>query len=310
MMRTTVIVCAALVMCARHAHGDSELGEQGSVDIPFDRSQLSLAMRGTSPSTLDAGGSYRDASVAVDGALSLYSRLHVSAQDVSMLRVLAQFRIEGERVEADMFASDRQILKTSLGATAIYLSPARNLYMVYGGAAIAQGAGTFDHLSLMPTVLGLGTVSAGQTRWLYGGGFGYVFGRGWVLPMAGVIWPIADDWTLTTLLPMFADLRHTFSSTISGDVLLAANADRFDFANDGDFATTSTHLQLRLVQLKLCVGVTYRWSPSWSLRGELGVLAPRKLDVVDDGTQVMSGRTPGAGYLSATMRYTFGNAPL
>lgn len=301
------VVLAGSALAA--ADPELDLAEHDGIDLPFDRSQLSLTVRGTSPSTLDSGGSYRDSSVAVGGAVSLYSRLHVSSSELSMVRVLAQFRLEDERVQADVLGGDRQIGKGSLGATAIYLSPGRNLYMLYAGVALAQGGGTFDHLSPMPTVMGLGTASTGKTRWIYGGGIGYLFGRAWVLPAAGVLWPISNDWTLAVLLPAFADLRHAFSTTVSGDVMLAASGDQFDFANDGVFAGAADHLQLRLAQLRLSVGTTYRWSPSWSVRGELGVVVPRHLEILDGDTTVASGQTPGAGYVAATLRYAFGSSP-
>ena len=288
------------------------IGPVETVDLPFDRSQLTLSLRGTTPGKLDDGGGYRDGAIAIGGAISLYSRLAMEqGRPTSALRVMAQFRIEGERVTSDLFATDPQIVKASLGVSAVYVAPSLNLYALYAGAAIAETRATLPSPSPMPTVIGLGSYrQSEQLTWIYGGGFGYAAGRGWLLPAAGVMWTMGEGWTLTTILPIFVDVRHAFTEHLSAHVIASVSGDRFSFANDGQFAGAGDTLLLRLGQGKLGAGVSYRFGDHWSVRGEVGVVGPRRLTIVDDDTTLTTSTGKGAGYLSTGVTYAFGNAPL
>jgi polyhydroxybutyrate depolymerase len=280
------------------------LGPVDSVELPFDHSQLALSLRGTAPSTFDASGRYQDASVALAGAVSLYSTLHVRGSELSGFRVMAQFRAEGERVAGDLLGSDQQVTKASLGLTALYLAPSANLYALYAGAAIAETADTIAHPQLMPTAIGIGTYRASErVTWIYGGGFGYALGRPWLLPAAGLMWTPRHDWVVTTILPVFADVRHELTARLFADVLLSVAGDRFNFENQG------VSEQLRLGEARLALGITYRWNQHWSWRGELGFLGPRYLTIADASATVMTDHSKGAGYLSTQVSYAFGNAP-
>ena len=288
-----------------------QLGPVESVDLPFDRSQISLSFRGTAPGTFDTGGAYRDGSLAASGAISLYSRLRVRQDAITGFRLMAQFRIEGERVTSDMFMSDQQVTKGALGITFAYLSSGLNLYAVYAGAAIAESTDTLKSPTLMPTALGIGTYRQNKSlTWIYGGGFGYALGRPWLLPAGGVSWAISKSWRVTTILPIFVELRYNISRKLATHLLVSVSGDRFNFANQGEFAGAAETLQLQLGQGKLGLGVAYSWSRSWTIRGELGVVGPRKLTIADGDTMVTTANGKGAGYLSTSVTYAFGSSPL
>lgn len=295
----------------RDAEPELEIGPVDSVDIPFDRSQLSLTLRGNAPSTFAEAGKYQDGAIGFGGAVSLYSRLHVAQGQLSALRVMAQFRIEGERVRADRLASDQQVTKGALGVTAMYLSPSLNLYALYAGAALAETSATLSSPKLMPAAIGIATYhTRKELIWIYGGGLGYALGRAWVLPAAGVMWSFAERWRLTAILPLVVDLHHSFTHELGADLVVAVSGDRFNFSNQAAFTGATDTLQLRLGQLRTGIAVAYKWNRSWSLRGELGVVGPRRLTIVDGDTTVMSSDSNAAGYLSTTVNYAFGSSPL
>jgi polyhydroxybutyrate depolymerase len=288
-----------------------ELAPVDTVDLPFDHSTISLGLRGTGPSDFDAAGDYRSGSVALSGALSLYSRLHVAPHDAHLVRVMLQYRIEGERVQADMFARDQQVTKAGLGLTAVYVAPSLNMYAVYAGAAIAESREALSSPSLMPTAIALGTYhTSKRLALIYGGGFGYALGRPWLLPAAGLSWTPSRTWNVSMILPIFATVKHKLTRKLSADALLAVSGDRFGIANEGAFAGSGDDLRVEVGEARLGLGMAYRWTKHWSVRGELGFLGPRRLRVVDAGTTVMSADSKGAGYLSTAIIYGFGNAPL
>ena len=293
-------LCASCALAAMttEARADSfDFEPVGSMDLPFDHGTVSLALRGTSPSTFGQD-SYHDGSVALRGALPIYSRRGFF--------VLAQLRVETERVTADMFANAEAIEKGALGVTAQYISDRADLYALHVAAAIAASRDTVAHASVMPTVIGVATYrTSPEWTWIYGGGFGYALGRSWLLPLAGVMWKIQSDWEVTTILPVLARVKHAFGSRVDADVTLAIDGDRFDFANDGAFSGAGAQLQLRLAQLRMGLGVVYRWGGHWSWRAEVGAIAPRALAIGDGDTTVMSAASPGAGYLSTKLSYAF-----
>ncbi len=281
-----------------------------TVDLPFDRSQLTLGLRGTGPSDL-GGMSYRDGTLAAGGAITLYSRLRVHSGPTQALRVMAQFRVEGERVTSEMLGEDKQVTKGSLGLSAIYLSPARRLFALYVGASIAETRETLAEPDVMPAAIGLGTTKLGPgVTWLYGGGLGYAFGRPWVLPMGGLLWQASTSTTLTVLLPVVIDVRRKVSRKTTLNLVASVSGDRFNFTNDGQFSGAANNLQLRMGQGKLALGVGYRVSKSWNLRGELGVVGPRNLEIRDGDATVMKADGKGAGFLATSVTYAWGTAPL
>ena len=267
---------------------DPELAPSDALDLPLVRSQLSIALRGTSPDD-----TYRDGEIAVTGALPIYG--HHSG-----LELLAQFRLQGEEVASEMFASDQQVTEAALGITAVYHSERMDLYALYVGASIAASRDELAHAQLKPTAIGFGSYrTSADVTWIYGGGVGSALGRQWVLPAAGVMWRFARDWTVTTILPIFVQLRHAFTRHIAGEVIASVSGDQFEFTG------TTDQLQLRLAQLRVGVGTIYHWNHHWSVRGELGVVGPRWITIADGDATVMSSDSRGAGYLTTKASYAF-----
>lgn len=266
---------------------DLTLGTVESVDLPFDHDQLAVTVRGSAPNPV-----YQDGSVAATGAITMYSRLHVRSGSVSGVRVLAQFRLEGERV--GMMGTDQRVTKGALGVTALYLSPRLDLYGLYVGGAIAESRETLDAPKIMPTVLGFATHrSSDHLSWIYGGGFGYAFGRPWLLPAAGVLWRPTEAWNVSTLLPVFADVARTLGEHVTADVIASVSGDTFGYTDQGET------LRARLAQGRAGLGVTYRWGRHWAWRAEGGAYIWRHLDGMP---------APTSGYLSTKVTYAFGTA--
>jgi hypothetical protein len=301
-MRAVVfLVPGWLAVMSIAAHADPSLGLEpiDSLDLPFDHGEIRLTARASGPDTFDGGGSYRDGSIALAGAIPLYTSAHLRGW-----RVLAQLRLEGERVPSTLLPRDESIAESALGVTALYVSERHDLYGLYAGAAIAESTATLSNPTLMPTALGLGSYRSGALTWLYGGGLGYALGRPWLLPVAGVVWRASPTWIVSTLLPVTAQVRHEVTAALALSLVVSISGNRYQIANDDAFPGAANTLTVELAQLR--TGVTARYKLGrWILRAELGVFAPRWLRLTDGNALDMSSSSYGTVYLSTGVGYAF-----
>jgi hypothetical protein len=290
-------LCLVLVCVSASAHADLLGLGIDSLDLPSDRGELSLTARASAPDAFDTVGNYQDESIALRGALPVYSS--------GGFRVLAQPRLDPELVQSTAFAHSQQIVKSALGATVSYVSEAHDVYALYAGAAVAASRESLSQAELMPSVIGLGTARRGSLTWLYGGGFGYALGRSWLLPVAGVIWRASPSWTVATLLPVYAELRARVSSDVSLALSVSVAGDRYQFANDGELAGASDTLTMRVAQARAGLKASYVLDSHWTLRAELGVWAPRRLQIEDSDTIKTTATSLGTPYFSTGVIYAF-----
>ncbi len=302
-MRATVCIMLLIGTVPAHAEDASatrlDLPSLDAIDLPFDHDELRMTARGSTPGTFGGGADYQDGSVALSGAVTLYSA------DKPGLRVLAQFRLEGEQADSSMFASGEQIVKGSLGVTGIYESHHGDLYALYVGAAIAATYARLSESDPMPTAIGIGTARIGSLIWMYGGGYSYVLGK--PLPLGGVIWRASSTWTLSTLLPLFIDLRHELTTKLAVSLVLSASGDHYELANDGELAGAADTLTLKLLQARLGLKALYKLEDRWSLWAEAGLIGPRRLQITDGKMIAMSATGQVAAYLSMGVSYAFGH---
>jgi len=303
-MRAAVVSSIAILLggAAQADPAELGLGPLEGIDLPFDHGELALTARGTAP---DAGSDrYQDGSLALAGAIPLLGH------GPTGWRLLAQFRAEGELVQTAALPRVETISKDALGATVLYVSQRRDLYALYAGAGIGESTATISSPTLMPTAIGLGTYRSGALTWIYGGGFGYALGRSWLLPAAGVSWRASPTWTLSTLLPVDAEVRHALSASFALSLLVSVSGDLYRVANDGAFPGASDTLTVGLAQLRTGLRAQYKLGDRWALRAEVGVVGPRRLQITDGSETEWSSTSTGTFYLSTGVSYAFDHAPL
>jgi len=114
------------------------------------------------------------------------------------------------------------------------------------------------------------------------------------LPIAGLSWRMTSTWTLTMLLPVEAEVRHRFSSSFDLGLIASVSGDRYHFSDAGNTLT------LELAELRSGVQARYRFAEHWTATAEVGMVAPRRLQLADT-----SSTSDGTVYFSAGARYAF-----
>jgi len=278
------VVCLLLLLASVPARAN-ELEPIAGLDLPTDHGELRLSGFMTPPDAFGAG-SYSASSLTFSAALPLYGSHH--------WRLLAQVRAGVEYTQGSALPAGETVTEDALGLTGVYVSDRRDVYSLYAGASIAETRDTIAHATLMPSIVGLGSYRDGSITWLYGGGLGQALGRSWLLPIAGLSWRMTSTWTLTMLLPVEAEVRHRFSSSFDLGLIASVSGDRYHFSDAGNTLT------LELAELRSGVQARYRFAEHWTATAEVGMVAPRRLQLADT-----SSTSDGTVYFSAGARYAF-----
>jgi hypothetical protein len=274
-------LCLLVLVASAPVRAD-ELEPIAALDLPTDHGELRLSAFAT-PTDGFGSGSYGATGLALAAALPLYTSRH--------WRLLAQLRAGVEDTHGSALPGDETVTEDALGLTGVYISERRDVYALYAGASIAETRDTIAHPTIMPSIVGLGSYRDDSITWLYGGGFGEALGRSLPLPIAGLSWRMSTTWTLTVLLPVEAELRHRFGDAFDLGVIAAVSGDRYHL---------SDALTLQLGELRTGVQARYRFGDHWSVTAELGVLAPRRLELAD-----ISFTSDGTLYVATGARYAF-----
>jgi len=281
----------------------------GELDVPFDRSRVSLGVSRALPG-IDSQGQdrYADVGYELAAGISLYSHLSIGVEKVTGLRIMGHARFGGLR--AEMLGIEPRLYRAALGASGVYLSPGHNIYALYAGASVAEEIGAPGTPAVRPAVFGLGSERFGEDfALLYGGGVVYVLGKPFPLPLLGFTWRLGEDWRLATLLPVGLSLRWQASENWRLATLVTLMGESYRVKNDGVVAGGGEDAFVGVIKGKVGFRGQYELSSHWSFAADLGVETLRLLRVSDGSSVQDPIRAKPGGYLGASVAYTFGDAP-
>ena len=198
-----------------------------------------------------------------------------------------------------VISGDRTFYRVGLTLGAFYLSTARNLYSLQGGAFVAEQGALMGSQRLRPYGSGLGTYRASDDLVLrYGFGYTYDLGRGLALPFLGVDWGFAPAWWLDVLLPRQATVRFRVEDHLTLGFGATTAGDFFEYR-----ATNDPEVEdLRIARLRL--GASGRLALG-AVR--LGMEAGVERASIDTGPSTLNAAGPYAGL---SIGYVFGGPTL
>jgi polyhydroxybutyrate depolymerase len=293
----------------RVLHADDIL-DPAPFEIYFDRSTIQASISATPQREApDIGGDWGGRGVSASGSLSLYSKASMKQGKLRLLRFQLNARAELTSAHIPMVDEDRQIVRATLGGTALYLSPGLNLYGLFVGANVAQERSTLESPDVRPVALGFGTYRF-NSSWvlLYGAGFAYTFGRPLGLPLLGVVWKPTERTRILVLAPVAAVSTFQATDNLNLGLIIGVAGDQYTLDGDGLVPEKET-VVMRVASGKIGVTAAYRLSGDMRLKGEVGVLGPRKLSLRDGTDELMSSPVEPSGYGRISLSYSFGSLP-
>ncbi|KAI9459580.1 hypothetical protein F5148DRAFT_1287109 [Russula earlei] len=210
-----------------------------------------------------------------------------------------------------------------------FLNTTRNFYNSSAGVGVSIGSGkNIFSISANVGVAADGTVlqnndtryrfsgsfivnhiSQSGTVFQYGVAFTYAYGRPLPLPVLGMYKRISlgNKWSLSGVLPLSVQVTDHIDSKRQLAFSLRPSGNRFQFANENVFATTSPAVFMQLRQFQLAAVYTYKFSQYFSLGADAGLLFARKLKFTeqDDTKTILSQITikPGPSF-KISLRYS------
>jgi len=117
------------------------------------------------------------------------------------------------------------------------------------------------------------------TTYIYGIAFSYTYGRALPLPVLGIRKKFSADskWSISGILPLSVKVTDKMNKNSSLSFYLKPNGNKFQIANQGNFATTSSFASMQLRQFQLGVGYNYKMGEHFNLSADAGLLFGGKL---------------------------------
>lgn len=187
----------------------------------------------------------------------------------------------GTRSQDLTFLPDQpRLYQGTVSLSALLLSKKFNIYYFAAGASYAEDRTSLSDVQTRPFAVGLGTHrTKGQWLLVYGGAFTYVYGRGLLLPLFGVVKKINDHWVFAGAVPFFWRFTDIFNQKVRLSYILRAAGQRFRIDNSGGiFPGQDPEVYERVVEGRLGAQLEYRANKSLTLLAEAGEAFGRRLE--------------------------------
>jgi len=306
---TFIVVLLLVLGGAGSAHA------QEDIDLRFFRPQVTVAGDTFQDKPFDKGSGEFGA-----GSLTLFANLPLGRTHVRWDRKYraSQFfaHVAANSASPDitfLAGPQHRLYSGVLAASGVWLSRANNLYVASAGESFAEDDRTIHDLKGRFYALGLGTHRIREwITLIYGGAATYQFGRGLVVPVAGVYWWINPKWSLIGTLPFSVAGTYRVTDRLNVLMRLGFTGNRYRYANDGQFPTTNDVVFLSILQSQATGALDWTASKDVSLFLEAGVVRTLRFVFSEDADvrshKFVDDSTLPSGYLKAGARFTFGKS--
>lgn len=205
---------------------------------------------------------------------------------------------------------DRMLYAGKLGVTGVFISQARNRYILSLGSSFAEDEDSISNLQPRFSGLGIGSYRISKpVSLLYGGVFGYSYGKGLALPLVGAEWKISDKWSFTGIVPFSLKATYKPTEVLKIRMLAGIAGNNYRFQNSDELlsVTKDNDLRLKTVGARISAQAEYEISNNLTIQGELGFQGKKKISFLDESDdEVLSVDTDPTPFAGLALRYNFG----
>jgi len=179
----------------------------------------------------------------------------------------------------------------------VAIGSGRNIYNISGNIGVAADGMVWQNNDTRYRFSGafiVNHISKSGTVFQYGAAFTYAYGRPLLLPVLGMYKRISlgNKWSISGVLPFSVQVTDHIDNKQQLAFSLRPSGNRFQFANENNFTTTSPAVFMQLRQFQLAAVYTYKCSRYFSLAADAGLLFARKLKFTEqDDTKTILSQT-------------------
>ena len=223
---------------------------------------------------------------------------------------LQQFTLTGSlrrnTTEFSLLSGTRTISSGWFGGSWFTVGTSKEFTLLSGSIGYTGESDPGGARTLRLRLLALGTLRLSDPlMMMYGATYSALFGRDLLLPLLGIRWKIADDWSSSFLLPAALSVRYRAGSSVSFTLSVSAAGDRFQTANRGDFSGAANSLQWRTTGIRSLLKTQISLSDAFGLTVDLGSLSKRNISLYSGTDMILKEPLKASRYVSLGLRYRF-----
>ncbi len=181
-------------------------------------------------------------------------------------------------------SNKRNFVNGSLGMGAIIDNGGKNTYLLGASLGISADEDVINKSNTRYRFAGSFIVNhkhSSKTLYQYGAMLTYSYGKPLPLPVAGIRTKISADWTFSAILPVEVSFMNKFSEKAGIHFTIRPAGNRFQFDNQGNFATASPTVFLQLREFQVGTSLYYKLCKRFTVTGETGLLLGGKLNFTE-----------------------------
>lgn len=252
-------------------------------------------------------GELQTSSYSVKALVPLTGYLNKSPGEQEAFQLFVSANYSMFNPQTDAFRNQRNFHKASLGLVGAYYFPVTKKSILFvGGGGISEDSTTIK--SPEPLGYGLGLVglpSGLDTTFYVGGGYAYVFGKGFVFPALGMTYRFNERWSIATVLPLMVAAKYRISRQMGAGFGIRMAGGQYRVSNQNEYAGRPDVLYFREYEVRTGPDFTYKFSRTLGFRLEAGVTSKRYVKVTSDGDDLYSETSKAAGYVMGSVSLAF-----
>ena len=285
----------------------SFLSSQETFDITPSSGTVGITF-GRIPETdlMSRSGSYESRWFGINASVPLSRSISITESE----GILQQFTLNGSlrrnTTEFSLLSGTRMISSGWLGGSWFIVTSSKELYLISGSIGYIGETDPGGTKTPRLRLLALGTLRLSDPlRMMYGATYSALLGRDLLLPLLGIRWKIADDWSSSLLLPASLSVRYRASSTVSISLSFSAAGEKIQTANRGDYPGATSSLQWRTAGVRSMLKTHITLSDAFSLTVDLGSISKRNVSLYSGTDLILKEQLMSSRYFSLGLRYKF-----
>jgi hypothetical protein len=290
---------------------------QEETDFKLFRPMVSITTLAEPDADLkDVDGQYGQSGVAVAANIPLGGvHIHSSGKLLGDQFFLSGgFGTTSQRLDTPAVNQQPRLYNGVLAGSVLFLSRKGNFYFASAGASFAEDQDTLGSLQLRPYGIGLGSVRTSPKMMLvYGGAFTYIYGRGLLLPVFGLIYTPNKTWTISGAVPFSWRFSQRLNDSLRMNYVLWVSGQRYRFNNDNGqtFPGQDSVVYERVRERHIGAELEYHPTRDIALLGQVGLAGGRLIGFSNPGEDdFVQSNINGVPYVRLTARFAIGKSLL
>ncbi len=283
------------------------LSSQEIFDITPGSGTVGIAF-GRIPETdlMSRSGSYESRWFGINASVPLSRSISITEGEGTLQQFTLNGSLRRNTTEFSLLSGTRMISSGWLGGSWFIVTASKEFYLISGSIGYIGETDPGGTKTPRLRLLALGTLRLSDPlRMMYGATYSALLGRDLLIPLLGIRWKIADDWSSSLLLPASLSVRYRAASTVSISLSFSAAGEKIQTANRGDYPGAASSLQWRTAGVRSMLRTHVALSDAFGLTVDLGSISKRNISLYSGTDMILKEQLMSSRYFSLGLRYKF-----